>query len=105
MNPESIVIRINVGRDKDFNVIGAGSAFAYLGFHDISERSYDGALYELYHPSFSWHTYTEGVDRLGKVSQEQVMLVAYPDKSMMKIGDSGLLTFLNKATEDSEAVL
>jgi hypothetical protein len=84
-------------REKDLNVIGSGSAFAYLGFNNILERSYDGALYELYHTSFSWHSYTEGVDRSGNVSHEQVMLLAYPDHSVMKIGDSGLITFLNRA--------
>ncbi len=44
-NPENIVIRINLAREKDFNVIGSGSAFAYLGFSNLLERSHDGALY------------------------------------------------------------
>lgn len=82
-------------------MIGSGSAFAYLGQSNILERSYDGALYELYHPTFSWHSYTEGVDRAGTLSHEQVMLIAYPDQSIMKIGDSGTITFLNKAKEGS----
>ena len=100
-NPHDIIIRIHLPRDKDYNLIGSGSAFAYLGYTNLAERSYDGGIYEFYHPSFSWHSYTEGVDRNGNVSQEQVMLIAYPDRSMMKIGDSGLITFQNKAKEGS----
>ena len=86
-------------------MIGAGSAFAYLGNNNILERSYDGGLYELHHPTFPWHSYTEGIDRSGKISLEQVVLIAYPDKSIMKIGDSGMITFLNKAKETSEEYL
>lgn len=56
-NPGNFVVRINLGRKKDFNVIGSGSAFAYLGFSNLLERTYDGELYEVFHPSFSWHAY------------------------------------------------
>ena len=59
----------------------------------------------MHHPTFSWHSYTEGIDRSGKISLEQVVLIAYPDKSIMKIGDNGMITFLNKAKKISEEYL
>ena len=34
-NPMGPLVRINLPRDVDFNVIGHGSAFAYLGFKNI----------------------------------------------------------------------
>jgi hypothetical protein len=33
------------------------------------------------------------------------MLIAYPDRSIIKIGDNGMITFLNKAKEGSESEL
>lgn len=30
------------------------------------------------------------------------MLIAFPDQSIMKIGDNGLITFLNKVKEDTQ---
>ena len=33
------------------------------------------------------------------------MLLGYPDQSIMKVGDNGLITFLNKAKESSEEEL
>ena len=35
LNPNQVVVKIRLPRDRDFNVIGSGSAFAYLGFKNI----------------------------------------------------------------------
>lgn len=45
LNDCGLVIRKTHPRSKDFNVIGTGSAFAFLGENNILERSYDGNLY------------------------------------------------------------
>jgi hypothetical protein len=51
-------------------VIGHGSAFAYLGFKDILERSYDGYLFEFIDQEISSHFYTERYDKNGVIQTE-----------------------------------
>ena len=63
-------IRIYLPRDYNLNVIGHGSAFAYLGFKDILERSYDGYLFEFIDHEFSTHFYTERYDKNGRIQTE-----------------------------------
>ena len=50
-------------REKDLNIIGHGSAFSYLGYENISERSYDGFMYEIWNPKFSSHLYIEKYEK------------------------------------------
>lgn len=51
------LIRIHLHRENNLNMIGHGSAFAYLGFTDILERSYDGYLFEIFGESITSHYY------------------------------------------------
>ena len=89
------MIRITPARSKDFNVIGSGSAFAYLGETNLLERSYDGFIYEFHHPSFSSHFYTEKIDKETEQVTEEVRLLSYADGSVLKTTSTGLATFLH----------
>lgn len=44
LNEHNIIFRVVFPKSKDLNVIGSGSAFAYLGEKNLLERSYDGIL-------------------------------------------------------------
>lgn len=57
----------------------------------------------MHHPSFTWHSYTECVDREGITSKESVKIVTFRDGSILKINHAGLLTFLHgiESQEDS----
>lgn len=44
---EAPIIRVSLPKSNSFNLIGFGSAFAYLGFSNILERSYDGYMLEV----------------------------------------------------------
>lgn len=56
---EELLIRIYLPKEKDFNLIGHGSAFAYLGYNNLMERSYDRFIYEFWGKDFSSHLYNE----------------------------------------------
>ena len=82
------MIRINLGRDYNYNLIGYGSAFAYLGFSNILERSYDGYLIEAIDKQFAISEYLERFEKNGKVLEEKVRLIAHKDSSLIKINVS-----------------
>lgn len=84
-NPTGPFIRIHLPRDYNLNTIGHGSAFAYLGFKNILERSYDGYLFEFIDSEISSHFYTERFEKGGSIQTEEVRLIAYKDGSVLKI--------------------
>lgn len=83
-------------RDYNLNVIGYGSAFAYLGFKNLLERSYDGYVFEFIDYDFSSHYYTERFDKNGKIFTEEVRLITHRDGSMIKVNSrSGTIVYVS----------
>lgn len=79
------IIRIHLPRQNNLNVIGYGSAFAYLGFKDILERSYDGYLFEIFDSEITSHYYLENYDIDGKIHSQYMRLITFKDSSMIRI--------------------
>ena len=91
---ESPIVRISLARDYNLNLIGFGSAFAYLGFTNILERSYDGYLFEVVDKDISLCQYTERFDKNGQILEEKVRLISYRDSSILKINtDSATIVY------------
>lgn len=56
-NKNGPFIRIHLPKENKNNVIGYGSAFAYLGFQDLLQRSYDDYMFEVIDEEISSHSY------------------------------------------------
>ena len=77
-------------------MIGFGSAFAYLGFKNILERSYDGFLYEFIDSEFTSHMYIEKFEIEEKQFTEEVRLLSFKDGSQIKIlGQMGKIVYIS----------
>ena len=80
----------------DFNVIGYGSAFAYLGFQNILERSYDGYLYEVLDGEFASHMYIEQYELNDQLVKEEVRILSFVDGSQLRVlGSQGRMVYIS----------
>lgn len=59
----------------------------------------------MHHSTFTWHSYTECVDRDSTTTNESVKIITFRDGSMMKINHAGLLTFLHENESDDQSIL
>ena len=97
---DSPIVRVHLARNNNYNLIGYGSAFAYLGYTNILERSYDGYMLEVMDKDLSVHQYIERFERNGKILQEVVRLVTHRDSSMLKINTNTATIVYNSPDPD-----
>lgn len=53
----TVRIRYDPHQIQNNNIIGQGTAYAYLGFDNLFERSYNGHIFELFSEYFSFYRY------------------------------------------------